>query len=356
VGVDGPLAGLTINTQNSLTLRSATVNGAIRVTTLGLWNQTGSVLTSAAAGDAIVLSTSTLLNDGLTGALSAPNGRWLVYMADPATSTEGGLAGVAGSALPRLYNRTYAANGPSTISETGNHLIYASQPTINVTANAASRNYGDANPALTYAASGFVVDDGFTDTLAGVGFAGALATAAVPTSPVSGSPYSIGSGTLASSAGYSILLTTGSLTVNPRPLTIAADNKSKPQGDPNPPLTATYAGFASGESATNLTGTLSLSTPATTGSPAGNYAITPSGQSSGNYAISFVNGTLVVNGTPVVMSAPPIASSGVDEQVRVAIVDADRERGERRGNDERSEPQNIYRLVDDGIKMPEGER
>ena len=44
----------------------------------------------------------------------------------------------------------------------------------------------------------------------------------------------------------------------PAPLTITADDKSRDAGQPNPPLTASYAGFVAGETAAVLGGTLSL--------------------------------------------------------------------------------------------------
>ena len=60
-------------------------------------------------------------------------------------------------------------------------------------------------------------------------------------------------------------------------------------------------------------GALAYATPATTASPAGAYAITPSGQASANYALTYVNGTLTVSGaSPAVvtsaMFAPQLAA------------------------------------------------
>lgn len=84
------------------------------------------------------------------------------------------------------------------------------------------------------------------------------------------------------------------LTVNKANLTIKADDKSKPQGDPNPALTVSYTGFVNGESATVLTTPVTISTTATTSSPAGTYPITVSGATATNYNITFVNGTMTV--------------------------------------------------------------
>jgi hypothetical protein len=56
----------------------------------------------------------------------------------------------------------------------------------------------------------------------------------------------------------------------------------------------TYAGFIAGEDETSLGGTLSILCSYAQGDGVGNYDIVPSGLASGNYAISFVNGTLTV--------------------------------------------------------------
>ena len=66
------------------------------------------------------------------------------------------------------------------------------------------------------------------------------------------------------------------------------------QGEDNDPGAQTERPGAVGAVRQLLGGTLSFSTPATASSPAGSYAITPAGLTSGNYAIHFVSGTLTV--------------------------------------------------------------
>jgi hypothetical protein len=84
------------------------------------------------------------------------------------------------------------------------------------------------------------------------------------------------------------------ITVTPAPLTITANNASKTLDAANPSFTATYSGFVLGQNASALTGTLSCATTATTTSQVGSYPITCSGQTSSNYAITHVNGTLTI--------------------------------------------------------------
>jgi hypothetical protein len=82
--------------------------------------------------------------------------------------------------------------------------------------------------------------------------------------------------------------------IDPAALTVAANDESKICGQPNPALTASYAGFVSGEGTNTLTSAAVLSTTATTSSAAGTYPITASGTSAANYTVNYVNGTLTV--------------------------------------------------------------
>jgi len=84
------------------------------------------------------------------------------------------------------------------------------------------------------------------------------------------------------------------ITINKASLTITAVNKTKLLNAVNPPLTATYVGFVSGEGPANLTGTLICATAAVTSSPIGSYPINCPGQTSNNYTIAFVPGTLTI--------------------------------------------------------------
>ena len=106
-------------------------------------------------------------------------------------------------------------------------------------------------------------------------------------------------------ANYTIGYVNGSLTITPAPLTITANDAQRPVNTPNPPFSATYAGFVGGETPAVLNGVLSFSTPATLTSPVGIYPITPYGQSSGNYTITYLDGDLTVYGAPVITPTLP---------------------------------------------------
>lgn len=81
--------------------------------------------------------------------------------------------------------------------------------------------------------------------------------------------------------------------ISKAPLTISADDTTKGQGHPDPVFTVTCNGFATGDDISVLAGALRIDrTPE--GEIPGNYTIVPSGVSSDNYDITFVNGTFII--------------------------------------------------------------
>ena len=126
-----------------------------------------------------------------------------------------------------------------------------------------------------------------------------LASAGAPaTAHVAGGPYVISvnsaSGGTFTPGNYTITYVDGLLTVVPAELTVRADDKRIIQGAPNPPFTATYSGFQLGQTPGVLSGVLGFNTPATTTSLPGTYPIVPSGQTSTDYAIAYLNGALAL--------------------------------------------------------------
>src|SRR5262249_6884702 len=121
-----------------------------------------------------------------------------------------------------------------------------------------------------------------------------------------------------STANYTIIYQAGTLTISPAALIITANDAIKVLNAPNPPFSASYSGFANGETPASLTGTLSCTTTATTTSPVGSYPISCSGQSSSNYSITYVAGTLkilyasggICNGDAGHQILPPIKADG----------------------------------------------
>jgi hypothetical protein len=116
---------------------------------------------------------------------------------------------------------------------------------------------------------------------------------------------------------------TAPLTVTPAPLTVTADNQTRPYGSANPTLTASYSGLVNRDGPAVVSG-LTLSTTATIGSGVGSYVITASGGTAANYTITTANGTLTVTPAAAVspaLSVPTTVPAG--QGVNVTVVAAD---------------------------------
>ncbi|OAI06254.1 hypothetical protein A1353_09595, partial [Methylomonas methanica] len=271
----------------------------------------GASLTASGSGDSLVLAAASggeLINNVGNGVLSAANGRWLVYMHSPSGSTEGGLTGAAGSALPRLYNKTYDGNAPATIVA-GNHLIYDYQPSLSVDVGNISKTYGDADPSASSAFSGYVNDDGVTDSATVAGLSGtpsfsivggtAGTARAVGSYTVNGA---VGSAAISGGAGYSTTIGTGGASGTKKTLTVTASDDSRAynglgySGGHGVNIT----GFVNSETSSVLGGSVSYGGTSQGATNAGSYTITGSGYTASNYDFSYVNGTLTI--TPFVVS------------------------------------------------------
>ncbi len=84
-------------------------------------------------------------------------------------------------------------------------------------------------------------------------------------------------------------------------LTVTVNNTNRLYGATNPTFTVSYSGFVNGDTTNVLSGTPSLTTGANTNSPVGSYTITNGNGavSAANYKISYINGVLTVNPTPL---------------------------------------------------------
>src|SRR5579875_805944 len=109
IGIDGA------QTMGGHTFLADTASGNITL-------RSGGSIASSAAGTAITLAASggTVVNDGGGGALSAPDGRWLVYSSAPFNDALGGL-----SVNFRRYGCTYGSYCPS-FPANGNSMLYSS--------------------------------------------------------------------------------------------------------------------------------------------------------------------------------------------------------------------------------------
>jgi MBG domain (YGX type)/Ig-like domain CHU_C associated len=111
------------------------------------------------------------------------------------------------------------------------------------------------------------------------------------------------------------------VTINPAPLIIKANDATKYCGQMNPAFSATYIGFVNGENESVLGGILNLSSTANEDTGIGTYSITPSGLTSVNYEITFKPGELAINSVSIDASASskpvPVGSSSITLSAKV---------------------------------------
>ena len=238
-----------------------------------------------------------------------------------------GTSGVTGTpSLTTAATATSAVPGPYAITAAigtlaaGNYdfafvdgQLTITKATLTVTADNASRGYGDANPTFTASYSGF--KNGETLGTSGVTGTPSLTTTATATSAVPG-PYAITAaiGTLAA-GNYTFTFVTGALTITRATLTVTGDDKSRTYGASNPTFTANYSGFKNGETlaSSGLTGSPSLTTTATAMSAASppTYPITAAlgTLAAGNYTFTFANGQLTITKATLTVTADSLVGT-----------------------------------------------
>lgn len=92
-----------------------------------------------------------------------------------------------------------------------------------------------------------------------------------------------------------------SLDVLPVPLSVTAGTHTKTYGTADPVFAVTFAGFVNGDTPAALNGAISFTRAP--GENVGTYAITPTGLTSSNYALSFKLGTLTITKAPLCVVA-----------------------------------------------------
>ena len=113
--------------------------------------------------------------------------------------------------------------------------------------------------------------------------------------------------TLAEDANHLSASVAQTITVRKANLTVAANNASRIYGDENPEFSYTFKGFVNGDTKSDLTATIHVSSEATAISPAGNYEIIAEASEDDNYEIICKKGVLSINKAPLTITAKEIS-------------------------------------------------
>lgn len=189
------------------------------------------------------------------------------------------------------------------ISYTGADLTITPRP-VDIAADAQTKTYGDADPALTWSAEAVTPGRGLLD---GDTLNGALSRAAGE--DVNPANYAIDQNTL-SNSNYTINYTGNELTITPRKVTLQANNSSKVYGEQDPVNSVTITEGSLGSTTVTdtieeVTGTLGRDA----GDDVGTYNIQlGTGSKAGNYEITFdaTNQAFAITKRPVNISASAV--------------------------------------------------
>ncbi|MYN04448.1 filamentous hemagglutinin N-terminal domain-containing protein [Pseudoduganella sp. DS3] len=283
----GTGAGQTYSGSGDITIGGTVRGKTVRVVNQGpsagsdvIINAGGSLVGSGGNGAATVVvvagggaGTGTFTNNRGANALQGgADGYYHVYADSPQNVLEG-LSGYS-----KHYNQSYTGSTPSYASG-ANWFMYKLAPTLTVSAQPATKVYDGSStlPVFTYNPTGFIDGDvsaGFTGSAAATGFTKNVGT------------YGLNIGTLASSLGYVINFTGGTLQVTPRQLTVSATGINKVYdgllsagvtlGDnrvAGDQLTASAASSVFGDKNAGSGKAVSVSGIALSGTDAGNYTL-----------------------------------------------------------------------------------
>ncbi|EFM10619.1 S-layer domain protein [Paenibacillus curdlanolyticus YK9] len=244
----------------------------------------------------------------------------------------GMYTGAVAGDLPLITGAVQFSTGATSASDVGAYVITPSLNTVlsnynvnfgygaltvtpaplSVTASNATRQYGEANPALAGTLTGLVNGDAITAS---------YTTAAVANSTVG--DYAI-TPQLADPSGklsnYAVTTTPAILTVTKAPLTVQADNLSRWVNASNPTLTGTITGaWAADDLTANYT------TSADPSSPIGTYPITPGLVDPlnrlSNYDVTTNPAVLTVYASPAPAFATGDSAASVTQDVQLPAVD-----------------------------------
>ena len=201
------------------------------------------------------------------------------------------------------YTISYGGGFSSSIGLTfsgGTGITYTvDKRDVNISANALSKTYGNADQTLTWQAETQTGNRGF---ITGDSFIGSLERTAGENIGI----YAINQGTLGNS-NYAISYTSNNMTINPRPITLSATAINKIYGETDPKLAVDISSGSLGsvtvsDALIDVSGTLSRQT----GNTVGSYDIAlGSGKKAANYAVTFDgdNNAFSIIQRPIIISA-----------------------------------------------------
>lgn len=167
-------------------------------------------------------------------------------------------------------------------------LIITDADAISITVEDVTMVYGDAVPEFKYTVSGGTVEG-----------TPVVSCEATSQSPVGEYAITVQAGTI---TYPNLVLTNGTLTITPAPLTVSVGDYERYMGEENPEFVLSYEGFRNDDTDEVLTTKPVATCDAQADSMAGEYVITVSGGEAKNYTFTYVNGKLTVKSVEGIMA------------------------------------------------------
>jgi hypothetical protein len=185
---------------------------------------------------------------------------------------------------------------------------------IIITADDATKVYGDENPSFTvsYDLLGDDAKDQFIIP--------EITCVADETSAVGYYDINLSYDGYHGNDNYNVILVSGQLSVTKADLIVTADDKSVSYGSKAREYTVSYSGFKGDDGESDLDGELIVDCEYEKGTDEGTYSITPSGLVSDNYQIEFIAGQLTVTAKSYSGSSGASVSSNEENTINLTEV------------------------------------
>ena len=297
---------------NDLAFTGSAVGGTLTAVAAGTLTLNGT-LTAGGTGDAIVLSGGRFVNSAGAGALTAANGRWLVWSSNP--NPFGGATPDSRGGLGydfKQYNATYPT---TTVLGSGNGFLYSLAPTIIPALTGTVSKVYDATTSAPLVAANFTPTSGVDGDVIALSGTGAYDNPNVAGSPTKLVTATGIAATVTSSVadgskpvyGYTLTSTTANADVGeitPAPLTITGDTTSRLYTSNLQTNTFTTSGLLGSDSVTSVA---TLASGTNVGTYADNLT-SATGTGLANYTIGYVNGSLTITPAPLTITGDTTSS------------------------------------------------
>ncbi|MCW2935258.1 MAG: hypothetical protein JWM19_6220, partial [Actinomycetia bacterium] len=207
---------------------------------------------------------------------------------------------------PKTYQVTVTYNTGCCISYSQSlHIVVFPPAPLAISADNQTMTYGGAVPNFTASYSGFINGD-TSSVVQGLTCSAADHNGNPVSNTTPAGTYAINCSGATAPSYYTISYKPGTLTIDPAPLAITANDQETTYGSISFDTSAnsmTFSGFVNGEGPSVLGPGLTITSDVSPNSPAGSYLLTPAGADDRNYSVTYDSGNLTVDPAALLITA-----------------------------------------------------